>query len=92
MPKTQSKPQAKAKWSFYKVKGIVKFTYSVNDLMAPSEEKALEDAKDGIMTDIDYSNQKGHTTIEILDMKIERLRPATKEEVTDGYGEEAWED
>ena len=77
-----------SKWKIYKASG--KVAYFVDDIMAPSKEDALKIVHDSIEDQVSFAASQGN--IEVFNLKVEPLRPATKEEVIDGYGEEAWED
>jgi hypothetical protein len=76
------------KWTMYKASGRV--SYFVTDIMAPSQERALEIANSNFGDDVSFAADKGNA--ELLEVNVEPFRPATKEEVIDGYGEEAWEE
>jgi len=81
-----------SKWKMYKVSG--KVSYFVTDILAPSQERALEIANANFGDDVSFAadkdNEKGNA--ELLEVNVEPFRPATKEEVIDGYGEKEWED
>ena len=68
----------------YKVTGTVKF--SVDDLFAGNLEEARELFRDDPDGHLMYA--KDHETYEILSVNAELLRPATKKEVFDIFGDE----
>lgn len=75
-----------SKWKIYRVVGTVKIQY--DEIMSDNPKDAIRVCKD--LTEEDGSF--GPDTFEDFDLKAELLRPATKKEVIDGYGEEEWED
>jgi len=78
-----------SKWKMYKVSG--KVSYFVTDIMAPSQERAFEIANATYEDDVHCAAQIGN--IELLEeINVELLRPATKDEVTDAFGMDEWED
>jgi len=76
-----------SKWKMYKVSGTVEIRY--DDIMSDSPESAIE-----VCTDLteDPTTSFGPDKFENFNLKAKPIRPATKEEVIDGYGEEEWED
>jgi len=75
-----------SKWNMYRVTGTVKVQY--DDIMCDTAKLAVEVCKE--LTEEDGSF--GPDKFEDFNLKAEFLRPATREEVVQGYGEEEWED
>jgi hypothetical protein len=79
-------------WHKYKVSG--KVSYFVTDILAPSQERALEIANANFGDDVSFAADKNNEggNAELLEVNVEPFRPATKKEVIDAYGEDEWED
>ena len=72
-----------AKTYRYKVSGKVSFF--VDNIVAKSPKEAKEIVTEDIGAELDAADVDGN--VEILEVKVEPLRPATKKEVIDYYEE-----